>query len=55
MLIDLAQSLGFDSKNYDHLKETLKALVDCTVEWNILGKDKKGEMGGCRTVSIRRR
>ena len=44
-VIDLAQSLGFDSKNYDHLKETLKALVDCTVEWNILGKDKKGEWG----------
>ena len=44
-VIDLAQSLGFDSKNYDHLKETLKALVDCTVEWNILEKDKKGEWG----------
>ena len=42
---DLAKSLGYDSKDIDHLKETLKALVDCTVEWNILGKDKEGEWG----------
>ena len=42
---ELAKSLGFNSRDYDHLKETLKALVDCTVEWNILGKDKKGEWG----------
>ena len=42
---ELAKSLGFDSHNEDYLKETLEALVDCTVEWNILGKDKKGEWG----------
>ena len=30
----------------EHLKETLKALVDYTVEWNILGKDKKQRIGG---------
>ena len=42
---ELAKSLGFNSRDYDHLKETLKALVDCTVEWNILEKDKKGEWG----------
>ena len=42
---DLATSLGFNSHNEDHLKETLKALVDCTVEWNVLGKDKKQEWG----------
>ena len=42
---DLAKSLGFNSHNEDHLKETLKALVDCTVEWNVLGKDKKQEWG----------
>ena len=40
---DLAKSLGFNSRDYGHLKETLKALVDCTVEWNILGKDKEEE------------
>ena len=42
---ELAKSLGFNSHNEDHLKETLKALVDCTVEWNILGKDKKEDWG----------
>ena len=40
---ELAKSLGFNSKDYGHLKETLKSLVDCTVEWNILGKDKEEE------------
>ena len=42
---ELAKKLGFNSRDYDHLKETLEALVDCTVEWNILGKDKKEEWG----------
>lgn len=42
---DLAKSLGFNSHNVDHLKETLEALVDCTVEWNILGKDKEEDWG----------
>ena len=42
---DLAQSLGFNSHNEEYLKETLEALVDCTVEWNILSKDKREEWG----------
>ena len=42
---ELAKSLGFNSHNEDHLKETLKSLVDCTIEWNILGKDKDEEWG----------
>ena len=42
---DLAKSLGFNSRDYDHIKETLEALVDCTVEWNLLGKDKKERWG----------
>ena len=42
---ELAKSLGFNSHNEDYLKETLKALVDCTVEWNILGKDQEQEWG----------
>ena len=29
----------------DYLKDTLEALVDCTVKWNLLGKDKKQEWG----------
>lgn len=42
---ELAKSLGFNSRDYDHLKETLEALVDCTVKWNVLGKDKKERWG----------
>ena len=33
------------SNDSEHLKETLRALVDCTVEWNVLGKDKKQRWG----------
>ena len=40
-IAELAEKLGFDSRDIDHLKETVKALVDHIVEWNILGKDKK--------------
>ena len=40
---ELSAKLGFDSKNDGYLKETLEALVDFTVEWNILRKDKKQE------------
>ena len=42
---ELVKKLGFNSHNEDYLKETLEALVDCTVEWNILGKDKEEEWG----------
>ena len=42
---ELAERLGFNSGNQDHLKETLEALVDFTVEWNVLGKDKKQVWG----------
>ena len=42
---ELTKKLGFNSHNEDYLKETLEALVDCTVKWNILGKDKKEEWG----------
>ena len=42
---ELARKLGYASHDSEHLKETLKALVDCTVEWNVLGKDKKQEWG----------
>ena len=42
---ELARKLGYASNDSEHLKETLKALVDYTVEWNILGKDKKQRWG----------
>ena len=42
---ELAAKLGFDSKNEKYLKEALRALRNCEVQWNILGKDKKQEWG----------
>ena len=45
VFVELARKLGYASHDSEHLKETLKALVDCTVEWNVLGKDKKQEWG----------
>ena len=42
---ELSRKLGYASNDTEHLKETLEALVDCTVEWNILGKDNKQEWG----------
>jgi hypothetical protein len=30
--------LEFDSKNEEYLKEALRALITCLVEWNVLGK-----------------
>ena len=42
---ELAKSLGFNSHNEDYLKETLEALVDCTVKWNLLDKDKRETWG----------
>ena len=38
---ELAEKLSFESGNQDYLKKTLEALVDFTVEWNVLGKDRK--------------
>ena len=42
---ELSRKLGFNSHNEDYLKETLEALVDCKVEWNVLEKDKEVEWG----------
>ena len=42
---ELTEKLGFTSRNQDHLKEMLKALTECIVEWNTLGKDKKHTWG----------
>ena len=36
---ELAAKLGFDSKNDDYLKEMLKELRHCEVQWNLLRKD----------------
>ena len=42
---ELAAKLGYDSNDLDYLKETLRALRNFEVEWNILRKDKKQEWG----------
>ena len=44
-VVELAEKLGFNSRNQDHLKDMLKALTECMVEWNTLGKDKKHVWG----------
>ena len=40
-VVELTEKLGFNSRDHDHVKRTLKSLVEYIVEWNILGKDKK--------------
>ena len=44
-VIELAKKLGFNSGNQEYLKEVLRSLAECTVEWNILGKSKDKEWG----------
>ena len=48
---ELARKLGYASHDSEHLKETLKALVDYTVEWNVLGKDKKQRWGAAALLA----
>ena len=45
-LVELAAKLGFESGNQEYLKETLEALVDFTVRWNVLGKDERDDEWG---------
>ena len=42
---ELCRALAFDSKNERYLKDALRSLVHCVVEWNILGQDDKEEWG----------
>ena len=44
-MVELAAKLGFDSKNEDYLKEVLRELRNCEVEWNLLSKDNKQKWG----------
>ena len=44
-VVELAEKLGFNSRNQEHLKAMLKALTECVVEWNTLGKDEKQVWG----------
>ena len=44
-MVELAAKLGFDSKNENYLKEVLRKLRFCEVEWNLLNKDNKQVWG----------
>ena len=44
-VVELAAKLGFGDGNQEYLKEMLRSLVECTVEWNLLNKNKKEEWG----------
>ena len=50
-VVELANKLGFNSKNLDYLKETLEALVDCKVKWNLLNKDNQEKWGVASLLS----
>ena len=50
-MVELAAKLGFGDGNQEYLKEMLKSLVDCTVEWNVLGKDNKEEWGAASLLA----
>ena len=49
---ELARKLGYASNDTEHLKETLEALVDCTVEWNLLNKDNKEVWGAASLLAF---
>jgi hypothetical protein len=42
---ELADILDYESHNEEYLKEALRGLVRCLVEWNILSKDGKEQWG----------
>ena len=44
-LVELAAKLGFDSGNQEYLKEVLRSLRSCEVEWNLLNKDNQQVWG----------
>ena len=44
-IVELAAKLGFGDGNQEYLKEVLKSIVDCKVEWNLLNKDNKQVWG----------
>ena len=44
-MTELADKLGFDSGNQEYLKEVLRSLRACEVEWNLLNKDNKQVWG----------
>ena len=51
-MVELSAKLGFDSGNQEYLKEVLKSIVDCTVEWNLLNKDNKQVWGAASLLAF---
>ena len=47
---DLAEIIGFDSKNIEALKEALRGLPDITIEWNILDAEGNPEEWGTSSM-----
>ena len=43
--VDLLDQLGMTTRNYEYLKDVLRALVQTSVEWNVLGKDTEAVWG----------
>jgi hypothetical protein len=39
-LVELKEEIGYNSTNNKYLKQALRELIETTVEWNILNKDK---------------
>ena len=44
-IVELSAKLGFGDGNQEYLKEVLRSLRSCEVEWNLLNKDNKQEWG----------
>ena len=44
-IVELAAKLGFGDGNQEYLKEMLRSLRSCEVEWNLLNKDNKQVWG----------
>jgi hypothetical protein len=44
-LLELVKMVGYDSHDLDYLKESAKAMMNCIVEWDVLGKDGSPEWG----------
>ena len=51
-MVELAAKLGFGGGNQEYLKEVLKSIVDCTVEWNLLNKDNKEVWGAASLLAF---
>jgi hypothetical protein len=44
-LAELVKLIGYDSHDMDYLKEAAKVMMNCIVEWDVLGKDGSPEWG----------